>query len=68
LLRDALVQRDEELVDAQRPVCTAEEFGGYVWVPGKEQPVKVDDHGMDCVRYLVAQLDAGGRPRVRWMG
>lgn len=72
VMRDSLVERDPELVEAKRPTCTAEEFPGYVWDTGvgkapKEQPLKVDDHGMDCVRYCVSQLDRGGRPRVRFM-
>ena len=68
VLRDAVAQRDPELVEAKRPTCTAEEFPGYVWEgKGKDRPVKVDDHGLDCVRYLVAERDLAARPRVRWM-
>jgi phage terminase large subunit len=72
ICRDALVQRDPELVDAKKPCSTAEEIVGYVWdaAPGKqpkEQPVKADDHGMDAMRYVVAEIDLGARPRVRWM-
>jgi phage terminase large subunit len=33
----------------------------------KEEPVKQDDHGMDALRYMVAQRDLGGRPNVRWL-
>lgn len=72
LLRDSLVERDQNLVDALKPTCTAEEFPGYVWAvkPGgvlKEEPAKENDHGMDAVRYCVSQLDRGARPRVRIM-
>lgn len=73
----ALVERDGELADAKRPTCTVEEFPAYVWDrpttgaaserPPKEAPLKRDDHGMDCVRYLVAHLDLQAKPRVRWM-
>lgn len=51
------------------PVCTAEEFGGYVWMDSKtkEEPVKEQDDGMDAMRYVVAERDLGVRPRVRWM-
>ena len=34
----------------------------------KEQPVKVDDHGLDALRYVVAQRDLGVRPGIRWLG
>lgn len=74
VFRDALAQRDSELEDAKRPACTAEEVPGYVWAvkPGnveglKEEPVKENDHGADALRYLVAERDLGGRPRVRFM-
>lgn len=70
LLRDAVVHRDEALVDAKKPASTAEEISGYVWDTGrgkvtKEQPLKVDDHGMDALRYLVAALDLVGSSTIR---
>lgn len=77
LCRDALVERDQSLADAHKPVCTAEEVTGYVWaVPPRasadtkappEEPRKVDDHGMDCSRYLCADRDLRKRPGVRWL-
>ncbi len=72
IMRDSLVERDVELVDAKLPTCTAEEIVGYVWdqSPGKapkEEPVKENDHGCDCVRYLAAARDLGA-PRMRSMG
>lgn len=72
LMRDALVERDQALADAKRPTCTADEFVGYVWDQGagkkiKEQPLKEDDHGMDALRYMVAQRDLVGRPGMRWL-
>jgi hypothetical protein len=65
LMRDALIERDPELTDAKKPLCTADEFPAYVWDTGsgkapKEQPLKVNDHGVDCVRYLVAHVDGLG--------
>jgi phage terminase large subunit len=70
ICRDALVKRDPELADAKKPCSTVEEITGYVWdaQPGKqpkEAPVKQDDHGMDALRYMVAERDLGGRPRIR---
>lgn len=70
LLRDATVERDPELVEAKKPACTAEEVPGYIWAPGrdgqpaKEAPLKLDDHGCDDIRYVVAHVDLVGRARV----
>ncbi|MDQ7910247.1 phage terminase large subunit [Phytohabitans sp. ZYX-F-186] len=70
----ALVERDQALDDAGKPCCTAEEFPGYVWAvkPGnsgdlKEEPAKVNDHGMDATRYMVAHRDAKVRGSIRWL-
>jgi len=63
LFRDALVKRDQALVEAKKPTCTEEEIDSYVWPKGvdgkaiKEQPVKLDDHGMDATRYGVMYVD-----------
>lgn len=61
ILRDSLVQRDGDLADAKKPLCTAEEFEGYVWDEKadvkKEVPVKENDHGMDMLRYLIFWRD-----------
>jgi phage terminase large subunit len=59
VLRDSLVRRDPDLVEAKKPTCFVEEVDGYVWnldPAGRrgEEPVKQDDHGCDCVRYLVS--------------
>src|SRR5262245_19209220 len=58
-MRDALVERDSDLFESGLPTCTVEEFESYVWQVDrstgritKELPVKANDHGMDCVRYL----------------
>lgn len=70
LLRDALVSRDERLVEAKKPLCTEQEIDGYVWAkaadgrPVKEEPVKVDDHGCDAMRYAVAWADGLGVVKV----
>lgn len=61
--RDCLVERDSVLVDAKMPTCTVEEIPGYVWAKNKdgksikEEPVKLDDHGCDTLRYAVAYVD-----------
>lgn len=63
IFNDALVERDDLLEEAHRPCCTAHEFGGYIYHKGqdgkpiKEEPLKVNDHGMDTMRYAVAFVD-----------
>jgi Phage terminase large subunit len=73
ICKDALAERDP-LLDAERkPCCTEDEMPEYVWdataAAGsqnkREQPLKKNDHGMDAMRYLVAQSDLVGRPRYR---
>lgn len=72
-LRDCTVEIDKRLRDQKLPTSTVEEIPGYVWPPDarspdqREHPVKKDDHGMDAMRYLVAERDMGSRPRVRVM-
>ena len=67
VLRDSLVERDSGLETRFRPTNTADEFPAYAWQqapdgrPAKEEPVKVDDHGMDATRYAAMYLDGLGR-------
>jgi PBSX family phage terminase large subunit len=76
LCEDALIEVDKSLADAKKPTCTLEEVVGYIWdrgtvlaqnngKPPKEVPVKEDDHGMDAMRYMVAERDLKSRPRIR---
>jgi phage terminase large subunit len=74
VLRDSLVDRDEELSGAGKPLGFREEIEGYVWTPdpssgrpNKDEPLKENDHSMDAWRYVVADEDLKGRPRVRWL-
>lgn len=63
VMRGALVERDEALAEASRPLSFADEIGGYVWAPSKdgkpqkEEPLKADDHAMDAARYLALERD-----------
>ena len=72
VMRDCLVERDALLAEAKKPTCTEEEIDGYVWPEDqagravKEQPVKVDDHGMDGMRYAVMYVDQGGGSLLLW--
>lgn len=58
-LRDSLLEIDNNLVEAMKPYKTEDEFDGYEWENSekKETPKKVDDHGVDTVRYLSMHLD-----------
>ena len=72
IMRDAVVQVDEELADAKKPTCTADSMLSYVWDTGigkrpKEAPLKIDDDGADALRYVVAHLDLKSRARIRWL-
>lgn len=74
LMRDSVVKRDRELMDAKKPSCTIDEITGYIWhlpngttIKPKEVPVKDCDDGMDAMRYIANELDQG-RPRIRSMG
>jgi len=63
ILRDSLVERDEALAQASRPLNTEQEFDSYVWAkgvdgrPNKEAPVDDNNHGLDELRYMVAYVD-----------
>lgn len=67
ILRDSVIERDPDLVEAKKPACTEEEIPGYIWNEQKDAPVKIDDDGSDCVRYTVAECDGGTRLNVRWI-
>lgn len=68
VLRDSRVDgADHGMEEAKKPTSTVEEFDGYVWAkaadgrPAKEEPEKLNDHGMDCVRYAACYADRIGR-------
>lgn len=62
----AIHEVDPRLVAAKRPTTTIDEIPSYVWMDnGKEAPVKDRDDGMDCFRYVVADFDLRGEPRIR---
>ena len=62
IMRDSLVERDQELSEAKQPTCVEDETEVYVWDTrqGKkkgEEPIDANNHGWDCVRYLCAYFD-----------
>lgn len=68
IMRDCLVNRDERLAESYKPTCLADEIPNYIWEPqtegraAKEEPVKVDDHSADEMRYMVMYFD-GEEPK-----
>lgn len=62
-MRGALVSPDPLLEEVKAPTCLLDELPGYAWQktpdgrPNKEQPVKLNDHGCDDMRYLVVYID-----------
>lgn len=71
VFQGALIEEDERIVQAKKPRSTTEEFTGYSWPKSadgkaiKEAPVKVNDHGMDAVRYAVMYVDQHKRREAR---
>lgn len=69
LVRGALVEADALLIADNKPTCTEDEIPGYSWKkyddgkPNKEEPIKLNDHGCDTQRYIVAHVD--GFPSVQ---
>lgn len=74
--RNALVERDSRLTTdpvtggrRRAPACTADEFSFYRWPPGDdgrpahEQPLKLHDHGLDALRYLLMGVEQAGSAR-----
>lgn len=63
VFKNALVEVDRGLEARRKPISTVQEFPGYVWPKDdggraiKEAPVKLDDHGMDTLRYAVMYAD-----------
>lgn len=67
LLRGCLLERDEALAAAHKPLCCQDEFDAYCWPKAadgraiKEVPVDLNNHAMDALRYLVRHVDARQR-------
>jgi|TARA_Y100000310_G_scaffold309675_1_gene354037 phage terminase large subunit len=62
-LEGSLIEQDSQLGLASKPQSLVEEFGGYIRPKGKdgkfnpkEDPAKVNDHGLDALRYLIYSL------------
>ncbi len=73
LLADSLVDRDEELHQAGLPLGLLGELPGYVWKPGPDgkpvpdEPLKMNDHSCDTMRYVVAEEDLKSKVRTRFL-
>ena len=64
-MRGTLVEIDPLLEGSKKPTCLLDEMPGYAWQktpdgkPNKEEPVKLNDHAMDEMRYVVMYADKG---------
>ena len=68
LMADALVELDQSQRDKLLPVCTENEYASYVWKVSsdgriQDEPVKRDDDGVDCDRYISEWKDLHGPAR-----
>ena len=68
-MADALVEIDTWAKEHLMPLDSVAEIAAYVWKESpdgriKDEPVKLDDDGMDTDRYLTTYLDFKGGPRV----
>lgn len=64
IMRDALVEKDQWLVENLQPTCTLDEYASYVWKVNtdgraQDEPVKKDDDGVDCDRYMTMKFFKG---------
>lgn len=62
VMRDSIVSRDELLIESKLPIGFVAEVDGYVWDTRNnrkmgEEPLKENDHGCDCARYITAHFD-----------
>lgn len=63
IMRGTLIETDTRLVAEHKPTCALEEIDGYIWNPVKEnkqareEPLKLNDHAMDALRYAVMYED-----------
>ena len=63
IFRTCLHEIDYKLEEAKKPISLLDEFPSYAWPtnndgrPIKEVPMKVNDHGMDTIRYGVMYVD-----------
>jgi len=70
VMRDALIEEDPILKMKFRPLKTEDEFPAYAYPeakdgkPSKEEPVDVDNHGMDAARYAVMYVEGLHNRRV----
>lgn len=74
VMRDSLVDRDKDWAEAGHPTSIVDEFDGYVWPKGsdgklnKEEPVDLNNHALDAIRYCVAEVDDLSRRRFKVRG
>lgn len=66
ILRDCRTKVDYKLREARKPTNTVEEITGYTWNDKRQdEPVKLDDHGADTMRYAVMHIDPPRRGKAK---
>jgi phage terminase large subunit len=63
-IEDCTLEQDQLMLDKHKPTSTVEEVPLYAYPDNTrgnknqdENPVKIDDHGVDTTRYLCNELD-----------
>ncbi len=70
-LQGALSEVDRKLVDQHLPISTVQEFPEYSYhdsadgKPNKEDPIDLNNHGVDTARYMVMAIDGGQSRKVK---
>jgi len=62
IFRNSLIEADQVLVAKHLPFALEQEFESWVWANNatREVPIKINDHGLDALRYAVMYFDGGG--------
>ena len=75
-IKNALVETDPILADQGKPLCTYEEMPvyrypkmrmGIQYRSPREDPADLNDHGMDCMRYVLHTARMAGDFRIIWL-
>jgi hypothetical protein len=75
-VKNALVEVDPILSDQGKPICTYEEMPvyrypkqrmGIQYRSPREDPADLNDHGMDCMRYILHTAKMAGDFRIIWL-
>lgn len=54
---NSLKEEDKELKDNLMPLRVTDEILGYMWDENKDVPIATQNHALDAMRYVVAEVD-----------